>query len=413
MNTYAVIILLALVAEYSLSLVAKVLNLNALTPAPPERLAGLYDASEYRRSQEYTRVRTRFDLLSGTFDLLLLLVFWFAGGFNALDSIVRGWGLGAIPTGLLYIALLLLGRGIIALPFEIYSTFVIEERFGFNKTTPAVFIVDKLKGVLLGVVLGVPLLAGILAFFEFAGPLAWLYCWLAATAFILIVQFIAPTWIMPLFNKFRPLEDGELRKSILSYAETVDFTLSNIFVIDGSRRSSKSNAFFTGFGRNKRVALYDTLIARHTVPELVSVVAHEIGHYKRKHILQGMVIGVLHTGVLFYLLSIFVGDPELFRAFYMENASIYAGLIFFGMLLSPVEMLLSILMQMLSRRNEFQADAYAVSTTQRPEALADALTKLGMNNLSNLTPHPFFVFLYYSHPPLVERIRAIETLRIS
>jgi STE24 endopeptidase len=236
-----------------------------------------------------------------------------------------------------------------------------------------------------------------------------LYCWAAVAGYLLIIEFIAPNWLMPLFNKFTPLAEGELRTAIFDYAKSVDFPIQNVFVIDGSRRSSKSNAFFTGFGRNKRIALFDTLIAQHTVPELVAVLAHEIGHYKKKHIIQGLVISILHFGLLFFLLSIFLNSAGLYQAFYIAQPSIYTGLIFFGMLYTPIEFVLAILLNMLSRKNEADADRFAVLTSPDPLTLGDALRKLAANNLSNLTPHPLYTFLYYSHPPLLERTEAIKS----
>ena len=307
----------------------------------------------------------------------------------------------------------MVARSIISLPFSLYSTFVIEERFGFNKTTLGTWIADLLKGLLLGLILGTPILAGILAFFEYAGPLAWLYCWGAVTLFTLVVQFIAPTWIMPLFNKFTPLEDGDLRTKIMDYARSVNFKLQNVFVMDGSKRSSKSNAFFTGFGKNKRVALFDTLIEKHSTEELVAVLAHEIGHYKKRHIVQMLVAGIVQTGVVFWLMSFFLDNPDLFGAFYMDQTSVYAGLIFFGMLFSPIEMILSIFMSVLSRKNEFEADAYAVETTNSGTEMISALKQLSRDNLSNLTPHPLYVFLNYSHPPVLQRINAIRAIPLS
>ena len=413
MNIYGVIILATLLASYLLDLITEIINLKALREELPEEFADVYDREKYRKSQAYTRERTRFGLLTSSFGLLVTLVFWFAGGFNYLDEIVRSWSLGPIWTGLLYIGILILARSAISLPFSIYSTFAIEERYGFNKTTPKTFILDLIKGTALGIVIGGAVLAGVLYFFEYAGPYAWLYCWIAVTLFSLVMQFIAPTWIMPLFNKFTPLEEGDLRSAIMDYARSVKYPLENLFVMDGSKRSSKSNAFFTGFGKHKRIALFDTLIENQTVSEIVAVLAHEIGHFKKKHILQSMVIGILHTGVMFYLLSIFLSHQGLFEAFYMENAAatpIYAGLIFFGMLFSPIEMILSVFMQIFSRKNEFEADRYAAETTGDPESMVSALKKLSAHNLSNLTPHPLYVFLNYSHPPVLERIRAIRVL---
>jgi STE24 endopeptidase len=262
--------------------------------------------------------------------------------------------------------------------------------------------------LLLGLAIGGPILTGVLWFFETAGSMAWLYCWAAVTVVGLVLQYIAPTWIMPLFNKFTPLEDGELKTSILDLARRVGFPLREITVMDGSKRSSKSNAFFTGFGKNKRIALFDTLIRNHTVDELTAVVAHEIGHYKKRHIVKGMIVAFFHTGAMLFLLSFFIQERGLFDAFYVDHPSVYAGLVFFGMLFSPVELLLGIAMNVVSRRHEFEADRFAAESTGRPNALIDGLKKLSRDNLSNLTPHPAFVFVNYSHPPVLERIRALQ-----
>ncbi len=412
MNIYAVIILATLLVDYLLDLITDVLNLKALRDQLPSEFKDVFDAEKYRKSQEYTRVRTRFGILTNTFNLVLLLAFWFSGGFNYLDQIVRGWDLGSIGSGLVYIGILMFARGLLSLPFSIYATFVIEERFGFNKTTAKTFVLDILKGTALGIVIGGAVLGAVLAFFQYAGEFAWLYCWIAVVLFSLFMQFIAPTWIMPLFNKFTPLEEGELREAILNMARKVKYPLENVFVMDGSKRSTKSNAFFTGFGKHKRIALFDTLVEKHTVRELVAVLAHEIGHYKKKHILKGMLISIVHTGIMFYLLSIFLSHRGLFDAFYMEQPSIYAGLIFFGMLFSPIEMILSVFMQIFSRKNEYEADRFAVEATGDPESMIQALKKLSADNLSNLTPHPLYVFLHYSHPPVLERIKAIRRIRV-
>jgi len=408
MNVYSLIILITLVFSYILDLITDLLNLRSLKGELPQEFKGIFDAGEYRRSQEYTRVRTRFGFLTSTVNLAAILIFWFAGGFNAIDLIIRGWQLHPILTGLIYIGILIILRTLLGVPFSIYSTFVIEEKFGFNKTTPKTFILDMLKALVLGIVLGGPLLAALLFFFDYAGAYAWLYCWAGTTVFTLFVQFVAPTWIMPLFNKFTPMEEGELRQTITAYAERVEFPLKGIFVMDGSKRSTKSNAFFTGFGKNKRIALFDTLIEKHTITELLSVLAHEIGHYKKKHILKGMVISILHMGIIFYLLSIFISHNGLFDAFYMANQSVYAGLIFFGLLYSPIELLLSIVMQIFSRRNEYAADRYAAETTGDAGSMINALKKLSLHNLSNLRPHPLYVFLNYSHPPVLQRIEALR-----
>src|SRR5690625_300507 len=407
MNIFAVIILVTLATDFILNLLADYYNLQSLDEGLPEEFSDVYDEDTYLKSQAYTKERTRFGILVSIFNLALLLIFWFAGGFNWLDEIVRGWELGLIWTGLVYIGLLILAKSILSLPFSLYSTFVIEEKYGFNKTTPATFAVDLFKGLGLGILLGGPLLAGILAFFTFIDQYAWLYAWGAVTAFTLIIQFIAPRWIMPVFNDFEPLEESDLRQKIRTYADKVNFVMEGIYVMDGSKRSSKSNAFFTGFGKNKRIALYDTLINNHSDEELVAVLAHEIGHYKKKHILKNMGISIVQTGIMFMLLSFFLNTQGLYDAFYMEQASVYAGLIFFGMLYAPVDMIVSIFMQVLSRKYEFEADAFA-SATFRKEPMINALKNLSRDNLSNLTPHPFYVFLNYSHPPVLQRIKAIR-----
>ena len=409
MNTYAIIIVAALAVDYVLNIVADILNLKAMKKEIPDDFQSVYDEDDYRKSQEYTKEGTKFGLLTTTFDMALLFVFWFSGGFNWLDQMIRGFGYSDLVNGLLFIGVLSVVKSLISLPFSLYSTFVIEEKYGFNNTSTGTFFADLLKGLGLGVVIGLPILALILWVFQSLGTWAWLYGWIAVTLFSLIMQYVAPMWIMPLFNKFEPLEDEELRKMIMNYAEKVKFSLTNIFVMDGSKRSSKSNAFFTGFGKHKRVALFDTLIEKHTKKELLLVLAHEIGHYKHKHIVKNMVISTAHTGVLFFLLGIFLNDTALFDAFYMQEMSVYAGLLFFGLLYTPVEMILGLGMNLLSRKHEFEADAFAAQTTGEAETMVQALKKLSKDNLSNLTPHPFYVLLHYSHPPVRERIQALST----
>ena len=408
MNTFAIVILAALIGEYLLRIVSGALNVRAFSPTLPAEFAGVFDDEKYARAQRYTATRTRFGLIRGAFDLAVVLAFWFTGGFAWLDTLLRGLGHGPIVTGLLYIGALTLASIFLGLPFRAYSTFVIEARYGFNRTTVGTFVADTLKSLVLAALLGGLLLAMILAFFEWAGPLAWLWCWIAATVFMLAVQFIAPTWIMPLFNKFTALESGDLHDAILGYARKADFPLRGLFVVDGSRRSSKANAFFTGFGKNKRIGLFDTLVDDYTVPELVAVVAHEVGHYKKRHIWQRMALSIGHLGAMLWILSLFLGQQGLFAAFYVTEPSVYAGLLFFGLLFTPVELALSILVNLFSRRNEFEADRFAAETTGGGEPLIAALKKLSADNLSNLTPHRLAVFLDYSHPPVLQRIAALR-----
>ena len=412
MNRFGYIILIALGAEILLNILSDILNLKMLRSEVPEEFHGTYDAKRYRKSQEYLRVNTQFGWWVASFNLLILLVFWFSGGFAWLDMWIRGFGFSAIVNGLLYIGILLMFHTGLSQPFSIYATFVIEERFGFNKTTGRTYLLDLIKGMLLSILLGGPLLAGILAFFEFSGTYAWVYCWIVAVVFMLVMYFITPTWIMPLFNKFDPLEEGELKSAILSYAADIQFPLKNVSVMDGSKRSAKSNAFFTGFGKNKRIVLFDTLIAQHTVPEIVAVLAHEMGHFKKKHILQSLLIGIIQAGFMFYLLSFFISHKGLFDTFYMDHISVYAGLIFFGMLFAPVDFFVGLLIRMRTRSNEYEADKYAVDTTIDPDAMIEVLKKLSVHNLSNLLPHSLHVFLGDSHPPVLKRIKAIKKIEL-
>lgn len=407
MNAYAAIVLTALLVGFVIERAADWLNLRALTPEPPPEFRDLYDDERYRRAQEYLRARTRFGIVTASFDLVLLLAFWFAGGFGWLDRVVRALVDGPILRGLLFLGALGLGRLVIGLPFRWWSTFVVEARFGFNRTTPRTFWGDAVKGLGLAVLLGTPLLVVVLWLFEATGDRAWLWGWLVAALYLVGVELVAPTWIMPLFNRFTPLA-GALRDTILSYARSVGFPLEGVFVIDGSRRSTKANAFFTGFGRHKRIALFDTLVETLQPDEVVAVVAHEVGHYKRRHVLQGTVLGIVHLGAMFFLLSVVLARRPIFEAFFVDEPSVWAGLVLFGLLAAPVELVLSVLLHAWSRRNEYAADRFAVETTGAGERLATALKRLSADSLSHLTPHPLYVALHYSHPPLLARIQALR-----
>jgi STE24 endopeptidase len=407
MNLIAVIILVTICVDFILHLVADALNLKHLQDRLPQAFDGIYDPQRYRKSQQYLKVNTQFGWITSGFNVAVILIFWFSKGFPYLDKAVRVFELGPVLTGLIYIGILMLLKAVLSLPFSIYATFVIEERFGFNKTTAVTYVTDLLKGLILALLLGTPLMASVLAFFQYTGPNAWWYCWIGATLYMLVVQFVAPAWIMPLFNKFTPLENEELRSAIFAYARSIHFPLENVYQMDGSRRSTKSNAFFTGFGKNKRIVLFDTLIKQHPVNELVAVLAHEMGHYKKKHIRQTLILGILQTGLMLFLLSHFITFQGLFEAFFMPQQSVYAGMIFFAMLYAPIDFFIGIFMQILSRKNETTADQFAAETTEDPDSMAAALKKLSAHNLSNLTPHPFYVFLNYSHPPVLKRIQSL------
>lgn len=410
LNAYLIVILSVIVVSYLLNLIVEVLNIKHLTPTIPAEFEGFYDAEKYARSQRYTRENTGFGLIAESFNFVLLIIFIFIGGFNIVDQAARTFGWNEILTGLVFVTVIGIGSWILNLPFSIYRTFVIEEKYGFNKTTIKTFILDILKGTLLSLIIGAPLFAMVLFFFEKTGDLAWLYVWGAVILFQIFMMFIAPVVIMPLFNKFTPLEDGELKETVTNYARKHKFKMKGVYMMDGSKRSTKSNAFFTGFGKSRRIALYDTLIERHSVSELLSILAHEIGHYKLGHIPKRLVTGMLYAGLMFYLMSLFINNRGLFDAFGMEELSIYASLIFFSFLFSPISTLVGLGLKYISRIHEYQADKFAVETTGDADSFITAMKKLSVNNLSNLTPHPLKVSLEYDHPPVLARINAVRGL---
>jgi len=408
MNGYLIFILAVILLSYLLEGIVSLLNIRSLSPDLPEEFSDVFDSNKYARSQEYARETTRFGFVQNTVMILITVPFILVGGFNWVDQFARSFHFGSIITGLLFTGFLALLSGILGLPFSMYSTFLIEERFGFNTTTVRTFILDIIKSVFLTILIGGPLLAFVLWFFETGGHLAWFYCWMAVAVIIILLQFVAPILIMPLFNKFIPLEEGELKQDIIRYTGQEKFNIKGIYTMDGSKRSTKLNAFFTGFGRFRRIVFFDTLVKKLTVHEIVSVLAHEMGHYKKRHVFKMMAASILQMGIMFYILSLFLNNRGLFAAFSMENISIYASLIFFGFLYSPISMLLGIVFNYFSRRHEYEADAYAVTSTGRSEEFIRGLKKLSAANLSNLTPHPLHVFLNYSHPPVLERIKAIR-----
>jgi STE24 endopeptidase len=408
MDMLLFIIIAILLARFATDLVADLLNVTRISDALPSEFCDWYDSERYTKSQRYLRETTRFGILTDSVESAAVLIFILAGGFNGLDRLVRAAGQGPIVTGLLFVAALLAAGQILGMPFSIYQTFVIEERYGFNRTTRRTFVLDLLKGIALTILLGGPVLMLILWLFGSVGATAWLWCWGAITAIQVVLLFLAPYVIMPLFNTFTPLEAGPLREAVEGYAREQAFAMRGVYTMDGSRRSAKSNAFFTGFGSSRRIVLFDTLIKAHPVPELLAVIAHEMGHYKKRHIVQAIARGILTMGLTFFLLSRCVESPRLFKAFGMDHVSVYASLVFFGFLYTPISMVLGFVESLISRRHEYQADAFAVETAGDAGALIDGLKRLTVENLGNLTPHPVTVWLSYSHPPILERIRAIR-----
>lgn len=407
MNGYLIFILALLVFNWLLSLLVETLNIKHVSTRIPAEFEGLYDDEKYAKSQAYLKENTRFDQIQSAIMLPLTIAFILLGGFSWINHIAQATTGNMILQGLVFGGMLMVIGQITGLPFSIYTTFVIEEKFGFNKTTAKTFVIDLIKGLLLTVLLGAPIFSLVLWIFS-SVSLAWLWAWVALSMIQLFIMFIAPVVILPMFNKFTPLEDGALRTAIEEFAAKQDFVISGIFKIDGSKRSTKSNAYFTGFGKTKRIALYDTLIENHSTEELVGVLAHEIGHCKRGHIKKSIVISMLSTLLMFFILSLFISKEGLYAAFGIEGTPLYAGLIFFGFLYAPISMILGLLGNIMSRKHEFEADAFAAETTRAPGEMIKALKKLSVDNLSNLTPHPLKVFLEYSHPPVLERINALR-----
>lgn len=410
MNSWLIVVLTILICSYLLDLVVTHLNTRALEPTLPAEFESYYEKDEYQRSQLYTKERSKFSIIENSFSTIITIGFILVGGFNYVDLLARNQEFGEIITGLLFTAILGSLSFFVRLPFSIYSTFVIEEEFGFNKTTVKTFLLDILKGTLLLMILGGPLLSLIFWFFISTGDLAWVYCWLGVILFSIVMQYLAPVFIMPLFNKFTPIDEGSLKDAIQAYAKSEQFALQGIFTMDGSKRSSKLNAFFTGFGKFRKIVFFDTLLEKLSEKEIIAVLAHEMGHYKLKHILKMMLASIIQTGVMFYLLSLFLTYPQISLAFGLEQPSIYSSLFFFGFLYSPISMLVSIVFNIFSRKHEYEADAYAVETTKSKDSLISGLKKLSLANLSNLTPHPLYVFLHYSHPPILERINRLQSI---
>ncbi len=413
MNLYLGIILTILIGGYLLDVLVEYLNIRNLRTELPEEFKGVYDPQRYETSQKYLKENTIFGIFQDTFFLMIILFLIFSASFDIVDKFARSYGLGSILTGLIFAFTLLLGFQLLKIPFSAYHTFIIEEKYGFNKTTLKTFTTDILKSWILGGFIGSIVFAGIVWFFSVFGNLAWLYFWISFSIFELFLTFIAPVVIMPLFNKFIPLEDGDLKRSIENYAQKENFKMKGLFKMDGSRRSTKSNAFFTGFGKFRRIVLFDTLIQKHTTDELVSVLAHEMGHYKKKHILKSIILSLLESALMFFILSLFINNAGLAKAFKMEFVSIYSSIIFFGFIYSPLNLILSIFGNWFSRKNEYEADKYAAQTYRKPDAMINALKKLTVDNLGNLTPHPVKVFMEYTHPPILKRISAIRQINLT
>jgi len=406
-KTIFIALLLIIAADFILERVLAFLNAKSAKAKIPSELEGIYDEEKYEKSQKYNRESGRFSMLSATFSFLLTFCAIYFGWFGALDSWLRIFSPFEPVTTLMFFGVLFILSDLIGTPFSIYNTFVIEEKYGFNKTTIKTYLIDKLKSYLLTIIIGGLLLSVLIYLIMILGSDFWIYFWLVISVFMLFTNMLYATVLLPLFNKLVPIEEGALKNAIQNYSDKVNFPLKNIFVIDGSKRSSKGNAFFSGFGKQKKVVLYDTLIAKHSVEELTAVFAHEVGHYKKKHIIQGVVISVLSIGFTLFLLSKMILNSEVSWAMGGEISAVHLNMLAFGILYSPLSHIIGLLSNLLSRKNEYEADAYATKTYGGQPLIA-ALKKLSSDHLSNLTPHPAYVFVHYSHPPLIQRVRAMK-----
>ena len=401
------LILIILCLDFLIERTLDILNRKNWTAEIPEALEGIYDEEKYAKSQAYEKDKHQIGLLSSVLSFVVTVLMIVAGGFAWVDDFVRLYMSNPIAVALGFFAFVMIGSSVISFPFSYYSTFVIEEKYGFNRSTLKTFLLDKLKGGILTAILGGGLLALIIWIYTMTTTNFWWMAWALIAFFMVFMSMFYSTLIVPLFNKQNPLEEGELKKAISALAEKVGFKLDNIYVMDGSKRSSKGNAYFSGLGSRKRIVLFDTLIEELSTEEIVAVLAHEIGHYKKKHTLSSIVLGLLQTGVMFYIFSLLIGDASLSEALGTTIHSFHLGLIAFGILYSPISTFLGLGMNVLSRKNEYEADAYAAAHYDS-NALADGLKKLSVSSLSNLTPHPAYVFFYYSHPTLLQRLNAMD-----
>jgi STE24 endopeptidase len=406
-NAPFILIISIITFNFILERILSVLNASRYQSAMPSEVKDVYEPSKYRKSQLYNKVNERFSILTSTFSFALIILILVFHVFGYFDLMARSISSSPVWVALIFFGIIMLASDFLNTPFALYDTFVIEERFGFNKTTLKTFFLDKLKGWIVTAVLGGGITALIILFYILTKEMFWIYAWITVTVVMIFITMFYSTVIVPLFNKQTPLEEGELRTAIKAFCDKVGFKLDNVFVIDGSKRSTKSNAYFTGIGSRKRIVLYDTLIDDLSTEEIVAVLAHEIGHYKKKHSLLNILIGVVQTGITLYVFSLFTVNPMLSWALGAKVHSIHMVILAFGIIYSPISTVVGLALNQLSRAHEYQADRYA-RKHYGAKHLITALKKLSSNNLSNLTPHPAYVFFHYSHPTLVQRIKALQ-----
>ena len=401
------ILITILLIKFVIDSVLNHLNAKHFNDTLPNDISDVYEINEYQQSQSYKKTNHNFSKITSLFSLITTLLFFFFNGFSIVDKIARGFSNNIIIITLIFFGIIIIGSDIISIPFSLYKTFVIEEKFGFNKSTKKLFFLDKIKGLLMTIILGGSILSIITWFYEFSGNYFWIYTWLLITTFSVFLNMFYSKLIVPLFNEQTILEEGDLKNEIVKYVNSVGFKANNIYVLNGSKRSTKANAYFSGFGNQKRITLYDTLINDLENNEIVAVLAHEVGHYKRKHILYNLTSSIILTGFALFVLSLFIKTPLLSLALGVSHPSFHIGLIAFGILYSPVSQILGVFMNYMSRKFEYQADNYAKNTFSA-SPLISSLKKLSKNSLSNLTPHYLYVFFHFSHPTLLDRIKNLN-----
>jgi STE24 endopeptidase len=401
------ILITILLIKFVIDSVLNHLNAKHFNDTLPNDVSDVYEINEYQQSQSYKKTNHNFSKITSLFSLITTLLFFFFNGFSIVDEIARGFSNNIIIITLIFFGIIIIGSDIISIPFSLYKTFVIEEKFGFNKSTKKLFFLDKIKGLLMTIILGGSILSIITWFYEFTGNYFWIYTWLLITTFSVFLNMFYSKLIVPLFNEQTILEEGDLKNEIVKYVNSVGFKANNIYVLNGSKRSTKANAYFSGFGNQKRITLYDTLINDLENNEIVAVLAHEVGHYKRKHILYNLTSSIILTGFALFVLSLFIKTPLLSLALGVSHPSFHIGLIAFGILYSPVSQILGVFMNYMSRKFEYQADNYAKNTFSA-SPLISSLKKLSKNSLSNLTPHYLYVFFHFSHPTLLDRIKNLN-----
>lgn len=408
MSIYTVVIVGSVVLSVFVRFFVETLNISAIKKELPQEFSGVYNDERYAKSQNYLKANTKFTIINSVFSGIIIIVAIVFGFFEKIDLLARAFNLNLILTGLIFFGVIFLISELLSLPFSLYKTFVLEEKYGFNKMKLKTFVGDFIKGLIIQTILGGILLFFVLYIFQSYGVSGWFLCWLFMLAFELLLIYIWPALIMPLFNKFIPLEDGELKNSVLNFAKKENFKMQGIFKMDGSKRSAKTNAFFTGFGRFRKIALFDTLIAKHTTPEIVSVLAHEIGHYKKRHIVKHFGISLVFSAIGLFLAGYFATNESFSYALNVKTPSIFVGLFAFMTLYPIINLFFSAISNFVSRKHEYEADAYAANSVGNSNDMVIALKKLSADNLSNLTPHSIKVLLDYTHPPVLKRIQVLE-----